>query len=152
MQGLRIQGTALTRKGKVLIRKLIGSWSQWEEVAEMLAIIIKRFLLGEWIGVRVLRLRKCLHSLADTNYFWGLSCFSKLLSSCAFIFFQCNTFHESCIFKHHKKKKKFMSIFLNCFFASMDLFCFGIFLHIIPLFLEGFLKNNSCFFFILETL
>lgn len=99
---LRMQRTTFTRKGKVLIRKLIGSWSQWEEVAEMSAIIMKRFLLGGWIGVRVLRLRKCLHSLADTNYFWGLPYFSKLLPSCAFIFFQFNSFHESCIFKHHK--------------------------------------------------
>lgn len=35
----------------------------------MSVVRIKRFLLGGWIGVQVLRLRKCLHSLADTNYF-----------------------------------------------------------------------------------
>lgn len=84
----------------------------------MSGVIIKKFLLGGWIGVRVLRLRKCLHSLADTNFFWGLPCFSKLLSSCAFILFQFNTFHESCIFKHHFKKKTVHVNFLSSFFFS----------------------------------
>lgn len=122
-QDLRKQTSTFTRIGKVLIRKLIGSWSRWEEVAEMLTDSIKRFLFGEWIGVRVLRLRKCLHSLADTNCFWGLTCFSKLLSSCAFIFFQFNTFHESCIFKHHKK---LMSFFQTVFSPLWTHFVLGL--------------------------
>lgn len=136
IQDLRMQGPTFIRKGKVLIRKLISSWSLWKGVAEMLAIIIKRFPLGGWIDVRVLRLRKCLHSLADTNYFWGLPCFSKLLSSCAFIFFQCNTFHESCIFKHNKKKiiKKTSCPFFFFYIASLPLH-----FQIITLFLEQFL-------------